>query len=113
MLAGTLTQNDMQVVRMWIGGSDFPDLDQLQPLPPGMHLHLPAMSLWDVHCLTRLVSWCSVVLPICIYRYVKVLPLHKGNPAVTSVLFASSVCSSKACDQKLFNCFLLLTRSEG
>lgn len=36
MLAGTLTQNDMQVVRMWIGGSDFRELDQLQPLPTGM-----------------------------------------------------------------------------
>ena len=39
MLAGTLTQNDMQVVRMWIGGSDFRDLDQLHPLPSGTHLH--------------------------------------------------------------------------
>ncbi|KAL3161892.1 hypothetical protein ABBQ38_008979 [Trebouxia sp. C0009 RCD-2024] len=31
---GTLTQNDMQVVRMWIGGSDFRALDQLQPPEP-------------------------------------------------------------------------------
>ena len=38
MAAGTLTQNEMQVVRMWIGGSDFHDLDQLQPLQPG---HFP------------------------------------------------------------------------
>ena len=35
LFAGTLTQNDMQVVRMWIGGSNFRDLDQLQPLEPG------------------------------------------------------------------------------
>lgn len=45
MLAGTLTQNDMQVVRMWIGGADFRGLDQLQPLQPGKHLLPPALSL--------------------------------------------------------------------
>lgn len=33
--AGTLTQNDMQVVRMWIGGSDYSDLNLLQPPQPG------------------------------------------------------------------------------
>ncbi|DBA89907.1 TPA: hypothetical protein ACH3X2_004399 [Trebouxia sp. C0005] len=31
---GTLTQNDMQVVRMWIGGADFQQLDALQPMQP-------------------------------------------------------------------------------
>lgn len=59
MLAGTLTQNDMQVVRMWIGGSDFSDLDQLQPLPPGMHLYLPPMFLG---CILGVLG---VALPIC------------------------------------------------
>jgi len=33
--AGTLTQNDMQVVRMWIGGADFRQLDMMQPPQPG------------------------------------------------------------------------------
>lgn len=41
---GTLTQNDMQVVRMWIGGSDFRALDQLQPPEPGM------LSLLTISC---------------------------------------------------------------
>lgn len=36
--AGTLTQNDMQVVRMWIGGADFQHLDALQPMQPGQYL---------------------------------------------------------------------------
>ena len=35
--AGTLTQNDMQVVRMWIGGADFRELEQMQPPQPGQH----------------------------------------------------------------------------
>ena len=63
MLAGTLTQNDMQVVRMWIGGSDFGDLDQLQPLPSGRHLHLPAMFLLAVLCLLRLDPRCDQHVP--------------------------------------------------
>lgn len=33
--AGTLTQNEMQVVRMWIGGADFRELEQMRPPQPG------------------------------------------------------------------------------
>ncbi len=53
--AGTLTQNDMQVVRMWIGGADFQQLDALQPMQPGQYLPcslLPMSSYKQSgHCL--------------------------------------------------------------
>ena len=45
VFAGTLTQNDMQVVRMWIGGSDYHELNELQPLPPGLLFFASYMPL--------------------------------------------------------------------
>lgn len=42
-IAGTLTQNEMQVVRMWMGGVDHTGLSQLQVPQPGACL--PAACL--------------------------------------------------------------------
>jgi magnesium-transporting ATPase (P-type) len=90
--AGTLTQNDMQVVRMWIGGADFQHLDALQPMQPGQYL--PRALLPMPHFIAAspypCASWAALA-PSCQF-----LLLHMSSLDIACfqiVSYASDMCS--------------------